>query len=129
MRQRGRRSAVDLATIGIDGKPPKLQPPPYLNQAERQLFVELIGSCAPSHFVESDLPLLASFVQATLLSRGAARDPKLIGVWEKAVRVQATLATRLRLAPQSRVDPKTLTRQLGNGLSVYDEMRLKNDRE
>jgi hypothetical protein len=31
--------------------------------------------------------------------------------WEKAVRMQAVLATKLRLAPQARVDPKTVGRQ------------------
>ena len=56
--------------------------------------------------------MLVSYVQATLLSRVTARDPKMIAVWEKATRMQATLATRLRLAPQSRTDPKTLARGL-----------------
>jgi hypothetical protein len=59
--------------------------------------------------------LLVTFVQATLLSRQAvikaASDPAMLALWEKASRMQATLATRLRLAPQSRVDPKTLARQ------------------
>ena len=58
-----------------------------------------------------DLPLLTSFVQATLISRRAARDPREAVLWERAVRTQAMLATRLRLTPQSRIDPKTLGRQ------------------
>ena len=32
----------------------------------------------------------------------------MIDTWERAVRLQATLATGLRLAPQARTDPKTL---------------------
>jgi hypothetical protein len=71
--------------------------------------------CSAKHFVPSDLPLLISFVQATLLSRKAiakaAGDKDALATWEKATRMQATLATRLRLAPQSRTDPKTLARQ------------------
>jgi hypothetical protein len=43
--------------------------------------------------------------------RDAAHDPDKIAIWERAVKVQAMLATRLRrLAPQSRVDPKTIGR-------------------
>jgi hypothetical protein len=65
--------------------------------------------------VPSDLPLLVSYVQATLLSRqavaGASTDAAALALWEKATRMQATLATRLRLSPQARLDPKTLACQ------------------
>jgi hypothetical protein len=110
MRQRGRKAAELAGLPAVDGKPPRLQPPPYLNDDERSLFDELVGACDPRHFVESDLPLLASYVQATLIARDAARAPSKI-VFEKAVRMQATLATRLRLSPQSRIDPKTVGRR------------------
>jgi hypothetical protein len=110
MRQRGRKSAANLATLRLNGKPPRLNPPPYLSDGEQSLFTELIDACGPTHFRLSDLPLLVSYVQATLIARGAAHDPDKITIWEKAVRMQATLATRLRLAPQSRIDPNpTLT--------------------
>jgi len=111
MRQRGRKSAANIA-LNVDGTPPRLEPPAYLEHDERTLFSELIASCDARHFVESDLPLLTSFVQATLLARGTARDPLQVAVWEKAVRMQATLATRLRLAPQARMDPKTIGRRM-----------------
>jgi hypothetical protein len=52
------------------------------------------------------------------------RNPKLAAVWEKATRMQATLATRLRLAPQARIDPATLTRRREKTPpSAYDLMR------
>jgi hypothetical protein len=61
------------------------------------------------------MPLLISYVQSTLLSRHAIkqlpRDPKMLRTFETAARIQATLATRLRLAPQARTDPKTIARQ------------------
>lgn len=115
MRQRGRKSAANLATVlVVDGSRPRLNPPPNLSNAERTLFVELIGACSQNHFVESDMPLLVSYIQSTLLSRGAAAgladDPSKIIIWEKATRMQAMLATRLRLAPQARTDPKTIDR-------------------
>jgi hypothetical protein len=112
MRQRGRKSAANLVTLRVDGAPPRPHPPAYLQDDERMLFTELVAACDARHFVESDLPLLVSYVQATLLSRSTARDPDKIAIWEKATRMQATLATRLRLAPQSRTDPKTIARGL-----------------
>ncbi len=115
MQKRGRRSAAELATLNVTGEPARLDPPSHLNDDERNLFVELVDACSPRHFVASDLPLLVSFVQATLLSRhaiaNAATDPSALAIWEKSTRMQATLATRLRLAPQARTDPKTLARQ------------------
>jgi hypothetical protein len=111
MRQRGRKSAVNLVTLNVDGTPSRLEPSADLSDDERTLFNELVEACSPHHFVKSDLPLLVSFIQSTLLSRRTAHDPSMIAVWEKATRMQATLATRLRLAPQSRMDPKTLARQ------------------
>jgi hypothetical protein len=74
----------------------------------------LVNACAADHFVKSDMPLLISYVQSTLLSRSAikkaATDKAALAVWDRATKMQATLATRLRLAPQSRIDPKTVGR-------------------
>ena len=101
--------------IAVDGDPPRLDPPLHLTDVERSLFTELVAACSPRHFVASDLPLLVSFVQATLLARQAitraSTDASMLSTWEKACRMQATLATRLRLAPQSRYDPKSVARQ------------------
>jgi hypothetical protein len=110
MRQRGRRSAANLVTLHVDGAPTRLEPPACLSDRERKLFSELIAACDPRHFVESDLPLLTSFVQATVLAQMTANDPTKIETWALTVRLQAMLATRLRLAPQARTDPKTIAR-------------------
>jgi hypothetical protein len=110
MRQRGRRSAANLVTLHVDGAPTRLESPACLNDRERKLFSELIAACDPRHFVESDLPLLTSFVQATVLAQMTANDPTKIETWALTVRLQAMLATRLRLAPQARTDPKTIAR-------------------
>lgn len=115
MRQRGRASAAALADVNVTATAARQEPPSNLSDEERALFTELVEACAPTHFVKSDLPLLVSFIQATLLVRRAATgmvdDPDLIAVFEKSVKLQATLATRLRLAPQSRLDPKSVARQ------------------
>jgi hypothetical protein len=90
--------------------PPPLEPPAYLNNAERELFKELIASISTRAFVPSDITLLVSFVQATLLCRKTAGNPEQIAVWAQAVKMQAVLATKLRLAPQSRLDRKVAGR-------------------
>ena len=71
MRQRGRRSAAAEEVISVDGRSPPLQPPRYLNKAEKQVFAEL---AATRHFVPTDSGLLASLAQATVMARRAARD-------------------------------------------------------
>jgi hypothetical protein len=116
MRKRGRISAAaTVVPLSVNGLPPRIAAPPGLRTDEQMLFNELVGACDPRHFVETDIPLLVSYIQSTLLSRRAAAnleaDPRLVTVWEKATRMQATLATRLRLAPQARTDPKTIARQ------------------
>ena len=103
MRQRGRRSSASLAMVPGDAS--RLSPPSSLSDVERTLFNEIVGACDAEHFRESDLPLL------TAISRATAHDLGKIALWEKATRMQATLATRLRLSPQSRTDPKTTGRR------------------
>jgi hypothetical protein len=111
MRQRGRRSAASLTTVNVDGRPSRLEPPAYLSEAESKLFVAIVGACAPEQFIESDLPLLVSFIHATLMARDTVNVPDKIVRWEKAVRAQCMLATRLRLTPHSRIPAKTVGRQ------------------
>jgi hypothetical protein len=111
MRQRGRRSAASLTMVNVDGRPSRLEPPAYLSEAESKLFVAIVGSCAPEQFIESDLPLLVSFIQATLMARDTVYAANKITLWEKAVRAQAMLATKLRLTPHSRIPAKTVGRQ------------------
>jgi hypothetical protein len=107
-----RRSPASFEVVAVDGKPDRLSPPSHLNKAERTLFSEIVGAVDPRHFIEGDLPLQCSYVNATLIARKASRDESKINVWEKATRMQAMLATRLRLSPQSRLDPKTVARRL-----------------
>jgi hypothetical protein len=111
--RRGRKSPDDAmaSAINVTGKPSRLTAPASLTSGERTLFDDLVGACDSSHFRKSDLPLLIAFIQAAVISQAAAHDPGEIAVWEKSTRMLATLATRLRLAPQSRVDPKTIGRQ------------------
>lgn len=137
MGQRGKKSTAEIVTLNVGSMPPRLLPPSDLSVDERRLFVEVVSAVDPRHFVKSDLSLLISYVQSTLLSRHAyktaklAKNPNMLLVWEKATRMQATLATRLRLAPQARADPKTVGRQHAamKPMSHYETMRHEHDED
>ena len=111
MRQRGRKSAASLTQIDFTGTPPRLTTPSGLAEDEQSLFDFIVDASPPNHFTDSDQPLLLSYVQACLIARSSAKIPTKVLVWERAVRVQAMLATKLRLSPQTQLDPKTLARQ------------------
>ena len=124
MKQRGRKSAELLTFPSIDDVRPRITPPLSLTKSERSLFVELAAD-AP-HLVPADAPLLGAYCQAILLARRTGRDPARVDVWERITRVMTTLATKLRLTPQSRSCPKSLARQQ-RPASHYDRMALDDD--
>jgi hypothetical protein len=45
MGKRGRKSAAELSIIAVDGKPPRLEPPVSLSEAERTVFTVLVAAC------------------------------------------------------------------------------------
>jgi phage terminase small subunit len=122
MEQRGRKSAAELDLTSIDVKTIRLEPPSTLSQPERDLFQSIVGANDARHFNLSDMALLRAYVQASVLSEKAAAElrkaplldnkpsPWLV-VSEKAVRAMVALSARLRLSPQSRLDPKTVARR------------------
>jgi hypothetical protein len=76
----------------------------------------------PRHFVKTDIPLLIGYVQAILLAKTSSKrmndDPHnktALLTWEKGVAIMGRLATRLRLAPQARLDAKQVGRFHGTG--------------
>ena len=98
MLQRGRK------TFFVDNGPVPVRAPSGLNKAEKKVFDDMIASVDRRHFVESDTPLLVSYVQATIMACQAARSPLQIGLFERAVKVQVMLARSLRLSPRTRID-------------------------
>jgi hypothetical protein len=110
MKQRGRKSAAARAVSGPEDPETRLEPPRSLSVAERKLFVDLVSSVVPEHFVHCDLPLVCAYVRAIALEERAAAqlrktpaDGKWLAVWEKAQRAMVALSLRLRLSPQARV--------------------------
>jgi phage terminase small subunit len=131
-----RKSAAALATaVRVDGKSTRLQPPTGLGASETELFRSLVSANDPSHFRPSDLPLLARYVEACVLAERAAAEMRKTGpvidgraspwivIQEKSVRAMTALSMRLRLSPQSRLDPKTAARRQGQPASPYEDER------
>jgi len=91
----------------------------------------IVASCDAAHFAGSDLPLLCQYVETIALAELAAahlrdhgpvigdRPSPWLTVHEKAVRGVVALSMRLRLSPQSRLDPKTAGRKPGAQPSAY----------
>ncbi len=84
------------------------------------MFTAIVAGCDANHFRQTDLPLLSRYCEAAILAEqaalgnGAVLDGKpspWIVIQEKCVRAMVSLSMRLRLSPQSRIDPKTLGRQ------------------
>ena len=122
MKQRGRISAAALSAITIEVQATCPPPPATLSEPERELFIAIMSGSATDHFRQTDLPLLSRYCEAAILAEQAALELRKgavvngkpspwIVVQEKSVRAMVSLSMRLRLSPQSRVDPKTLTRQ------------------
>lgn len=112
MRNRGRQSAASLIPLPKTDKPSRLTAPASLTTKERALFMELVASVGDNHLVASDLPVLISYVQACLDAQDLARKPSKRTEWRESVKLQMALARSLRLTVQSRVDPKTITRNM-----------------
>src|SRR5262245_34293799 len=107
----GRKTTADLTVIPAAPRGHRLASPPDLEPAAAKLFREIVASCPPSHFVASDQRLLAVYCSALLISQRAAQDPSQMQAWERATRLVAQLATKLRLCPSARSDPKTVARR------------------
>jgi hypothetical protein len=68
MRQRGRQSGAGLEIIPPASAGPNLQPPRHLIATEARLFHEVVANAPPGQFSASDVYLLATFAQVTLLA-------------------------------------------------------------
>lgn len=117
-----RKSAAALSTLRVDGRPSRLSPPDGLGADEAALFRQLVSASEPEHFRRSDMPLLVEYVRACVLAATAAahlrEEGAVLGgkpnawltIQEKQIRALTALSMRLRLSPQSRLDPKTVGR-------------------
>jgi phage terminase small subunit len=121
--------------VVIDTKQIRLRPPVDLPQPERDLFVAVVAANPPTHFRDSDLPLLLQYCAAAVLGERAMAELRAapivdgkpsawLAVFEKASRAMVALSMRLRLSPQSRAanNPTRPTPRL----SAYEMEALRN---
>ena len=131
MRQRGRKSGNALSVVEVEGRPPQLQPPASLSDAERAVFIDIASSVDRRHFQPADWPLLVRYCEATVLAEQAAKELReggavldgrtnpWITVQEKAVRALVALSGRLRLSPQAR-SPANVAKPAPGGKKPWD---------
>src|SRR5262245_39825102 len=120
-----RKSAAAYAVEGlrVDGRPNRLRPPTDWSPQATAVFSRLIEASAREHLRLGELAVLTRYCQAVvdgdLADEHLSRDGHVIdgkpspwlAVQAAANKAIATFSVRLRLAPQSRSDPKTVARQ------------------
>src|SRR5262245_39841823 len=133
MRTRGRISASELTVIPVQPGKYHIRPPDNLDSTELRLFNQTVASMPANHFSAGDADLLVTYVRAVLhvrqYEKELAADKTLIKHWTQATRVQAQLASRLRLCPQARTTAKTAGRTHANQppMSYYDYMAAQRE--
>jgi hypothetical protein len=115
MGTRGRKSEKSANLLVIDVQRQRLKPPPELNEREADIFRSIVDSCDPAHFRKAELPVLTSYCTAVNLSRWHAHCVNAGEVehhrpWLETTKLVALLASRLRLAPSTRLDKNTVAR-------------------
>jgi phage terminase small subunit len=136
--KRGRKSAAELGAVVPIGEPGRLRPRDGVPDDVREIWRELVAKVPADHFRPADEPLLEAYCQAIALGRRAyaaleANGPVVDGrpsawlvVLEKAHRSAVALSARLRLSPQHRLDPRTVSRNQATA-SAYEMMELDDD--
>jgi hypothetical protein len=114
MAQPGRRSvaAASVLRLATPRTRPRLSPPTSLTKDERIIF-DLVA-IENQHLAATDGPLLAAFAQASIKVFKLAKKED-VAAWERACRVQAMYATKLRISPQTCTDPQSIGRRRKDG--------------
>ncbi|WP_441259612.1 hypothetical protein AB7008_23635 [Bradyrhizobium sp. 521_C7_N1_3] len=132
------RQAAAAATFAANNSTRELlKPPDDLDQLERAEFVSLVVGAPASHFLPSDLPLLAAYAKAIVAERIAAgelaaayvidgKPSPWLPIWQGKVRALTTLARMLSLSPGGRVPSKFPTE--AEPVSYYTRMSLLEGR-
>jgi len=124
MGARGRKSAAELSAISCDGielhrRP---EPPEHLGDNAAEIWRAIINSLPADWFSPGTLPLLEAMCSLAVSQRYTVRSLQVLerdgadfdrGEWERLQKQLgevsgriATLATRMRLTPQSRYGPR-----------------------
>lgn len=97
----------------------RLIPPEGLSQLDRKVWTMMVNACSADHFIESDIPLMVSYVKTFIQWERAAREMEeqplviyadngrvakhpIVDVHKSLAGTLSNLAMRLRLAPSTR---------------------------
>jgi hypothetical protein len=121
---------------------PLIRPPADLDELERAEFIGLVLGASPSHFVPSDVPLLAAYAKAIVAERVASselaaayvvsspngdRPSPWLPIWQAKVRSLTTLARMLGLSPGGRLPSKPTEPEAP--VSHYTRMAMEQKRD
>src|SRR5262245_14896911 len=133
MKQRGRKSAANLAVLPVANVRHQLQPPDHLTAREAQLFCEVLANAPANQFSFSDQYMLATFAQVTVLLRDQAKRVHTAKREHRAaelkllndmVKSQGMVVTKLRLTTSARTAMTTTGHAHDKHRpSAYDVMR------
>jgi phage terminase small subunit len=130
-----RRSAASLSVMSVDGTPPRLTPPPTLNEDAKRVFLDVVCSVRADHFQPADTLLLARYAECAVMAGDAAtmlttegtvidgKPSPWLSVHAGMVKAMLGLSHRLRLSPQGR-SPTNPSRPV-QAVSYYDRVRLE----
>jgi len=118
-----RQSADALATVTALRPRGPMRAPTDLTTEQIMIWDEVIKSVPDGHFVQADEPLLRTFVQVTeqlrraqqRIGKMAVRKGKVsawFAVFERASRMQTSLARALRITANARVDPTKVAQRM-----------------
>ena len=68
------RQAAAASGFAASTARPLLKPPPDLNALEREAFLDIVLGAPPTHFLPSDLPLIAAYAKAIVQERIAGGE-------------------------------------------------------
>lgn len=107
----------------------RLKAPAYLDRREKTLFQKITADHLPDYFMQSDMQLLAEYVEAHFIAREASvhlkeegyvipgqRGAMVTNPWQRvkrdAVATMASLATKLKLCPSGRIRAEDASRSI-----------------
>jgi phage terminase small subunit len=134
-----RRSSASLSVIPSIGYSARLAPPADLGEAEREVFINVVGSKRAEAFEPSDMPLLQAYCSAVVMEQRAAAALATEGyviegssspwlqVHAQATKAMLSLSLRLRLSPQGRRSPDRPGRV--PIVSAYEQMDLERQQD
>jgi hypothetical protein len=133
MKQRGRKSSVELSTVVVDaGRQMPSLPPDELTDAQAAVWRDVIGSLPGGWLTLAAHPILVAFCRhvcrARLLEQqiarlerewmtadgGLERLDRLLAVAERETRAITACARALRLTPQAQMHPRSAGRAVSN---------------